>query len=245
MRDLAKPNLLVQDGPKPRFFCAGCEGLFASWERQVAEHVFRPLHEGTATSFWYGSWLLSFAVSVSFRVLALHGDELVELKDGPRVSSAERAAVNELGSANGAWAQFLRGDREVLGPYEHYCIALPTPPDLSQTNSRISSYFEGEINFRPPVQAPDGGIYVVTKMCRLCLVGTAVRGRRSDWVNTRISAGRGVIASPYAIPRWLVNYFVSVMRVSEASILSMSPRQSARLVEKGNALGWTDPESMN
>jgi len=227
LRDLARPDLVAQDGTKPRLLCGACEGLLAAWERQVSENLFRPLHQRTKTSFPYGPWLLKFAVSVSFRVLALHGDGLVKLANGPVVSSTDRAAVTEVGSVDGPWAGFLRGERETLGPYEHYCVALPPAPDLSPANRRISSYFEGEINIRPPIQAPDGGIYVVTKMCRLCLVGTIVRGQRKAWVNTRIAAAGGVISRPYAIPQWLGSYFVSVMRVSEASI------------------SWGEPERLN
>ena len=245
LRDLATPNLLVQDGVKPRLLCGACEGLFGSWERQVSERIFRPLHKGTASSFSYGPWLLKFAVSLSFRVLALHGQELVRLKDGPPVSSARRASVARLGTASGLWAPFLKGDRDTLGPYEHFCFALPLAPDQSPGSKRVGAYFDGEINIQPPIQAPEGGIYVVTKMCRLCIVGTAVRGRRDQWVNARIAARGGVVASPCAIPRWLASYFGSIMRVSEASVLSMSTRQKDLLLEKARASGWVDPGSIH
>jgi hypothetical protein len=205
LRNLASPNLAVQDGAKPRLFCSACEGLLGAWERQVSEHLFRPLHSDTASSFTYGPWLLKFAVSVSFRVLALHGQEIVMLRDGPPVPSAYCAAVAHLRTGAGHWAQFLRGERKILGPYEHYCVALPLAPDQSPGNRRVEAYFNGEINIRPPVQAPDGGIYIVTKMCRLCIVGTVVRGRRNDWANAKIAARGGVVSSPYAVPPWLAS----------------------------------------
>jgi len=44
LRDLGTPSLPKQDAPKPRLFCASCEGLFGSWERDVAERIFRPSH---------------------------------------------------------------------------------------------------------------------------------------------------------------------------------------------------------
>ena len=238
LRDLGTPNVLVQDGLKPRLFCNSCEGRLGEWERQVAGQIFRPVHDGSASPLLYGPWFLKFAVSVSFRVLALHATEFSNLLSEPDPRMRNLEDVKQLGSPSGAWARFLLDKHSILGPYEHHCLLFRPSPATSSVEQRVSAYVEGEINFRPPIRAPDGGIYVVSKMCRLCIIGTVVRGQRGTWQNTRIAAAGGRISWPSTVPAWVVNYLGSIMRVSERSVLSMSPRQLERLLEKGRRLGW-------
>jgi len=75
-----EPNLHIQDGPKPRLFGRMCEARFSLWEKRAAESIFGPLHQDTATLFDYESWLLNFAVSVSFRTLFFHEEAVEQLK---------------------------------------------------------------------------------------------------------------------------------------------------------------------
>ena len=69
------PNLRTQDGFKLYWLCDECEKLFNSWETEFANTIFHPINKGIDTSFHYGSWLLKFAVSVSWRVLNFFVEE--------------------------------------------------------------------------------------------------------------------------------------------------------------------------
>ena len=61
------PNVRLQDGTKPRMLCGSCEALLSAWEREFARCVFRPIHEKDKNNPTYGSSLLRFAVSLTFR----------------------------------------------------------------------------------------------------------------------------------------------------------------------------------
>ena len=224
LRGGATINVSIQDGPKPKMFCGTCEGLFSGWEHDVSSHVFRPLHTTNATAFRYTSWMLKFAVSISFRVLT-HYFEAVEEPLLGLCSQVRRI-----------WSLFLLGERSILGPYEHHCVVLPIPQ--APEDKLLSRFFGSIIDFQPPVVAPDGGVYIVTKMCRLCIVGTVKRGKSGGWVNTRIGAKRGVLKRPYEIPVWLTDYLGLRFRVLHQSVTSLSPAQRTRLYEKAAKCGW-------
>ena len=62
-------NRRVQDGEKKRWLCSSCEGILGENERQFASSFFHPFVEGRLTHRKYGSWLLKFCVSLSWRAL--------------------------------------------------------------------------------------------------------------------------------------------------------------------------------
>jgi len=91
-----------------------------------------------------------------------HAEEFATLVSGSAAQSKDLKSLENLPTANGAWAQFLAGKRKLLGPYEQYCFLLPTAPDTSPINERINSYVEGEINFRPAIRAPGASPWLGT-----------------------------------------------------------------------------------
>lgn len=104
-----KPNVRVQDGPKPYFLCLGCEGRLNRWETPFAEHFFQPYHENrnvAPTPIRYGKWMLKFAVSVSWRVLEFLRPELVHQLDGETKLAIDNASE--------AWKQFLFKTGQIL-----------------------------------------------------------------------------------------------------------------------------------
>src|SRR5437588_11073489 len=69
IRGFGRPNLPLQDGPKVRMLWGPCESRLLVWERAAATSLFRPANSASNAHFVdYGSWLLPFAVSLSFRV---------------------------------------------------------------------------------------------------------------------------------------------------------------------------------
>src|SRR6266851_9905170 len=64
LRGFHVPNQRMQDFPTLRLLCRECEQRFSASEKQFAEFVFVPFHEGR-TRFQYEDWLLYFAVSLA------------------------------------------------------------------------------------------------------------------------------------------------------------------------------------
>ena len=68
-------NKRVQDGAKLYLLCWDCEQLFGKWEDIFAKEVFMPLHQNKPIK-QYGTWLLKFSTSVSWRVLTFFKNHL-------------------------------------------------------------------------------------------------------------------------------------------------------------------------
>ena len=58
-------NMKIQDGLKPKLFCADCEIKFSKVEKVFSEKIFNPVHYNNETEFPYEGWMLKFAVSIS------------------------------------------------------------------------------------------------------------------------------------------------------------------------------------
>ena len=231
LRASNNPNLQLQDGPKPRMLCGACESRFSGWEREAASKVFRPIHSSNCSELSYGPWFLKFAVSVSFRVLQYYGDWV---RTDPKRAQSVRERCEFVTKE---WAKFLLGRRSLLGPYEHYCVVLPSSDTDEPSERTLASFFEGVIDFQPALTTPDDGIAVITKMCRLCIVGTVQRGRSKDWVNARIASKGGLFCPPFAMPTWFVDYLGSRLREAQ-HVQQLSPRQRALLLERALKRGW-------
>jgi len=63
-------NQRAQDGIKNYFLCRSCEDHFEKHETKFAAEVFHPFVQDNSHSMDYDEYLLKFAVSVSWRVLA-------------------------------------------------------------------------------------------------------------------------------------------------------------------------------
>ena len=127
-------NLRVQDGWKPKLLCATCEQMFGQWEKMFAERVFVPFNRGDADRFRYGTWMLRFAVSVSWRVLTAF-KFMDGLKDfPPAIISAADAALSQ-------WKEFLLDVKPNPGRFEQHILPVDvlanstipgTPPNMSR-----------------------------------------------------------------------------------------------------------------
>src|SRR5260370_38660106 len=62
-----QPNLRVQDGLKLHLLCDDCEQRFNQWETQFANQIFHSMTQRKAGRASYGTWLLLFCASVSWR----------------------------------------------------------------------------------------------------------------------------------------------------------------------------------
>jgi hypothetical protein len=239
LRNIVQPNLAVQDGFKKPMLCEGCEQRLGRWERQVSLRLFAPLHDHGITQHRYGPWLLPFAVSVSFRVLADFRDGGLlgidsERRQFPR--NCERDADDALGS----WRRFLMGESASVGRFEQHAFPLSDPPAPTALERAVRAYVRTGIDMVAPLSPDDGGLYVVVKMCRLMCIGVIRKGTgTSRWRYTKIHRRGGALGGMFRAPEWIPNYLLEMAYLRRDAWRETSDRQ--RVVIRNRVLGSNDP----
>lgn len=129
------PNRRVQDGIKRPLLCAKCEALFNSFETPFATKIFYPILDQPAKRVGYQGWMLKFAASLSWRVLAF-----AELRRSLAVDSSESENVQK---AFLTWSQFLKGERTHPEEFEQHLLPLGLIEDISSPDvpDNINRYF--------------------------------------------------------------------------------------------------------
>ncbi len=220
MRSSDTPNLRSQDGWKPRMLCGGCEQRFGTWEKQAAERLFVPLHDGVADRFTYGSWFLPFATSVVWRVLQAYvlGDpEMSEMPEviRPRVHQALKS-----------WRAFLLGEARHTGGFEVHAIPLHLIEggDVESFPPNINRYFRRVVELDIPGSTETSFVYA--KLMRLGLFGVIVERPGEPWKGGKIVRKQGTFGvSHYTVPLPLLDYLGDRARNVTAMHEQMSPRQ--------------------
>jgi hypothetical protein len=231
LRQMANPNRVIQDGPKPRLLCLQCEQRLSVWENRVAPALFRPLQDEGVQQFRYGPWLLPFAVSVSFRILT-YWSECAEVGSPQSIRPWSGGDWQMVRGALDRWRAYLNASPGHTP--EHHMFILPsgTAP-LGSPMAPILAFISGAIDMQGPYRATDGGVYVIAKMCRLCSVGVIQRGRGKPWRNTKVHREGGALGTPYAVAPWVVEYLHAGVQATHAAVGRLSPKQSQRLFDEG------------
>jgi len=122
IRSHLTPYRPAQDSRKIRFLCGECEERFNRWETAFKREVYDPYHTGTLSTLLYGSWLLKFAASLSWRALR------ATLESGdPTPAEVQSASVD----AEIAWRHFLLDRKEHPGRFHQYLFLLRPLEQLS------------------------------------------------------------------------------------------------------------------
>lgn len=140
LRNFTTPNKRLQDVGKTRLLCQSCETLFSKDEGIFAKEIFQPYvtehldpqgrGRGQLKEFRYDNWLLHFAISVQWRVIASR-----EKDNDPIFDSFEAI-----------WRQFLLGKRRDTGICETHLIFLQsfadaiTPSAPVELGTRVNTY---------------------------------------------------------------------------------------------------------
>jgi hypothetical protein len=225
LRTSQTPNRRVQDGPTKKLLCEECETLFSQWEKEFAERIFLPIHQGAAQPLPYEEWALKFAASMSWRALIWpeHG-RLDHLSEQQR-AAAERAAET--------WRQFLLGKRDNPGIYEQRVIPL----DVLETHTTPAlSPFMNRYMIRTVVADVVNGkrtVFTYSKLCRVLVLGFVDVPDRRKWVGGKIRVKRGTIggAVQYEWPSGFFDYINDSANAAGAALGSMSQRQTTRLTD--------------
>lgn len=161
LRNVANPNLAIQDGLKRPMLCSACEQRLGRWESQVAARIFVPLNREGVTQHRYGTWLLPFAVSVSFRILAHFRETGVGFDGAHRPFPDEFVA--ETDAALTSWKNLLLGQSQSVGSFEQHMFPLNDVPAATDLQRAVRGYIRIGIDAVAPWPAPDGGVFVIAK----------------------------------------------------------------------------------
>jgi hypothetical protein len=220
LRGAVMPNLRIQDLSKEELLCDSCEGRFAVWEKSYKERAFPTVQDDAFTQLEYGPWLLSFLVSLSWRVLVTQRVDLAG--DYPQFSGVvERTLEN--------WRLFLLGDRKQPGSEHHLFIFADIPETMpADLHEKILHYM------LRAVDATTGAnrriLFVYIKALRSLVFSPILPASPSGWANTRVHVGQGKLVSPQKIAMSGFGDFLN-SQAEEAFAQSLSDNQKAKIGE--------------
>lgn len=186
LRSGEAPNRRVQDGIKTPLLCLACERRLNEWETPCNERVFLPLHKDMGSSFQYDDWLLSFAVSVSWRVLTYF-----RMRDP--LSNLTPRMLASAGRAEKTWREFLLGIRAHPGSFEQHIFLLNAVGEVSIPDAppNLNRYFLRTVD--PTVFRVEDRAFVYAKMCRLLVIGFIEISRCREWQGTKVHVKQGTL----------------------------------------------------
>ena len=217
------PDRRPQDGYKIPLLCRRCEQMFSQWERLFASKVFIPLNKDQ-TLGGYGSWLLKFAVSVSWRVLSFFRNEL-DLNHFP-----EKLLIS-VDSALKTWKDFMFDERPHPGKYEQHFLpfsGLISGHDDPEIPTNINRYIFRSIDIDAACNKNEAFIYA--KMCRTLFIGFIEIKNPNHWRDTKIHVKQGKLTKRhYRLPMELRDFIYYKARRAKNVQKKMSDKQWERI----------------
>jgi hypothetical protein len=242
LRSGAEPNVRTQDGPKVHLLCRDCEQMFEKWETPFAEQIFTVLHrpdDQLPDKLPYKEWALRFAVSVSWRALAV----FTAHERFPQILVSDHQLLRK---ALSTWSQFLRGERQNPAEFEHHLLSFT---GVGRTSHDVSSFLNRYIlrSVDLDLAEADGAYIVFTKLGRIFLFGLIPRRpTASGWSNvTKLRLRKGEIALRGAInvPQAVLEFINDRAEKGRAEIASMSPAQKQKVKDGVLKLTRSNPDA--
>lgn len=195
------PNLRAQDGAKKYLLCEECEQLFSVNEKEFNKQFFLPLSLKGEARLPYRSWLLKFAVSVSWRVLLFHKQHLFKNLNESQLAEADRALD--------AWGAFLLGRVKDPDIYQQHIVPFDMIESSTDSNlpSNINSYILRATDM--DVVSSKQRVFVYTKICRVLILGFIVEPHPERFRGTMIHVHKGTVGENkrYELPRWVMDWY--------------------------------------
>lgn len=242
LRSGAEPNVRKQDGPKAHLLCRECEQIFQKWETPFAEQIFAALHrpdDQLPDKLPYQDWALRFAVSVSWRALAL----FTEHERFPQIPISDQQLLQK---AFSTWSQFLRDERPNPGEFEHHLLSFS---GVRRTSHEASSFLNRYIlrSVDLDLVECDGAYIVFTKLGRIFLFGLIPRrATASGWSNVtklRLRKGEILLRGAINVPQAVLEFINDRAEKGRAEIASMSPRQKQKVKDGVLKLARSSPDT--
>jgi len=189
LRGAIAPNLRIQDLSKEDLLCDACEGRFSVWEKKYKEEAFEKVQDDSFRELEYGSWLLLFLVSLSWRVLVC--DRAGFLSDQPQFSEIVETTLEN-------WRLFLLEKRSQPASEHHLFVFAGVPESIPDgLHEKILHYMLRSVD--ATVAFNKRTCFVYTKALRSLVISPIVPASPSGLINTRVHAGRGRLKSPQKI----------------------------------------------
>lgn len=219
------PNLRVQDGWKPKMLCGKCEQGFSLFEKRFADDCFYPLINGEKSEIHYGTWLLKFATSVSWRVL-LSFKAIGGLNGFPQniLAASEHALAT--------WRAFLLGHEPNPGRHEQHLILLDAIEATSLRNlpANVNRYLLRAVEIYV-AYTPDSAV-TYAKMGKFVLFGFIENPYPRRWEGTKINANRGQFGGrDIELPSNVGEFIMDRARLAAQKTKKISAKQWARITE--------------
>ncbi len=215
LRRPLEPNLRRQDTQSIRLLCADCEQLLSGSEREFAEGIFyRFQNSGRRWDrFEYSDWLIRFAVSLAWRVVAVAAD----LRQTP--PSVPEAAEQ--------WRRFLIGEAAAAGYPEHHIFFLDKVESGGPRG--VNVYFLRAVD--ATLAIAEGRYRVYVKLPGIIFWACIDPPSANGWEGTRIEQA-GVLSPPQKIMEASFgDFLVERARRSLNKLGRLSSRQKAILDE--------------
>lgn len=228
VRASSEPNQRVQDGLKHHWLCASCEMVFSRSERSFAGHIFHPYLQGSSERHPYGSWLLHFCTSVSWRVLRYHTDE-------SGLTGYEPKALERIQQAESIWRQYLLGARPHPGPHQQHLLPMDQIESTGGSFGRslapnINRYLLRAIGMDLCRSGEE--IFTFAKLGRFIILGFVHEPNPHHWRGTKVNANRGVIEpKDYTVPLAFGHYLNRKAHAAREALDAVSDRQYAKIEE--------------
>lgn len=223
LRFAQSPNLRVQDGLKPRMLCEDCEQLLSSWEKRFSEECFVPLNDGSTSSIDYGSWMLKFAASVSWRVL-----RIFIAVDG--LADFPGHIAEEANNALERWSRFLLGKEPNPGRNEQHMLLfdLIDQSSVPELPLNINRYLVRTIDAQVAFVNDDAISYA--KMGRFVLFGFVAMKHPRRWEGTKLHVRHGRFGQrDVELPSTVGEFILERARLAGKSYSQISERQHERI----------------
>lgn len=198
IRRTDSPNRRVQDGVKLQWLCDDCETLFSGYETAFATKLFYPWQDGT-NRIAYNEWLLSFCVSISWRVLKYARGRNSDAK----YTDKQQKLMDE---AALRWRAFIGGNVANPGAFEQHLLIFDlidstTVPDLP---SNINRFMMGTVSL--DIIGSEHSLMTFAKLGRFMIFGMIQKGQ-SRWDGTKVHVKQGLLKpGKFTIPSGLIHY---------------------------------------
>ncbi|MGA9645451.1 MAG: hypothetical protein WBQ76_05975, partial [Candidatus Korobacteraceae bacterium] len=220
MRGAVNPNIREQDVRKQSLLCGDCEQLFSGWEREFSWRAFPLIQDDNFEELAYGSWLLKFAVSLSWRTLVTDRDAMI--KDLPQFTRPVTETLER-------WRRFLLGLQKSTGSEHHLFVVAGIPKSLPPgLHPKFLHYLMRSIDATEAVSDRTVAVYV--KLLRAIFYSPIVPAHPGGWRNTRIHAEEGRLGQHQVVSMGGFLEFLQ-SRVEEVYAKPITESQAKKIAE--------------
>ena len=219
------PNLRVQDGWKPKMLCGDCEQKFALLEKRFAESCFYPIVNGDKSQIHYGTWMLKFATSVSWRVLR-------SFKAIGGLDGFPQKILDAAEDALSTWKAFLLDEEPHPGRHEQHLILLDgiVSTSLHNVPANVNRYLLRALEIYV-AYTPDSAV-TYAKMGKFVLFGFIENPYPRRWKGTKINANEGRFGvRDIELPLNVGEFIMDRARLATEKTKQISEKQRIRITE--------------